>query len=156
MYCASCGSAVPASVSYCNRCGAKVGAKGEGAGAWSSLSPNLIVCAMAVVFFPGIAAFFAMLMLMKNGAGGFDPIIFVAAALTFLLLVGVELALFWLLVSGRREARKAAAAASSKEHAAQSLAGANTHSLPEPASSVTEHTTRTFDPLPVERRTPSS
>ena len=154
MYCASCRSAVPASVSYCNRCGAKVGAKGEGG--WSSLSPNLIVGAMALVFFPGISAFCALLMLMKNGPGGLDPVILVAAALTFLLLVGVELALFWLLVSGRREARKAAAAASSKEHAAQRLAGANTHSLPEPAASVTEHTTRTFDPLPVERRTPSS
>lgn len=156
MYCPSCGSAVPAAVSYCNRCGAKVSAKGEGAGAWASLSPNLVVCAMAVVFFPGIAAFFALLMLMKNGPGGFDPMILVAAALTFLLLVGVELALFWLLVSGRREARKAAAAESAKEHATKGLAGARAPSLPEPTSSVTEHTTRTFDPLPVERRTPSS
>lgn len=151
MYCSSCGAPVAQSLSYCNRCGAKVGgAKGDGRP--TELSLDHLVAAVAAVFVFGLAAFVGLLALMKEGVG-FNPVILVAAALSFLLTVVVEAVLVWLLLSGRRRARREEAAAPRpEEQTTRELGGAQARSLPEGVPSVTEHTTRAFDPVRVERK----
>lgn len=153
MYCSSCGAAMAQNLSYCNRCGAKAGgAQAGGAGRQSSeLSPNALLSAIAAVFVFGLAAIVGLMALMKEGVG-FNPVILVAAMLSFVLIIAVESLLVWLLLSGRRGGGRAGAAARLNEHATAALGEAPARSLPEPTSSVTEHTTRAFDPAYVERK----
>lgn len=148
MYCSSCGSAVAEGLDYCNRCGAKVGGDKS-----AELSPNLILNAIAVVFIAGLGAIIALLVLTKQPVG-FDPIMLAAATFSFLLLIVVETVLFWLLFSSRRAPKKAGAAAAErlKARATKELEEARSLSLPEPLPSVTDHTTRTLEPLYRERK----
>lgn len=150
MYCSSCGAAVPPNLSYCNRCGAKVsGATAGGADRSAELSPNALLNAMTAVFVFGLAAVVGLMALMR-GEGGSNPIIIAAAMLSFVLMFLVEAILVWLLLSGRRAARKAAERL--KEYTTRELGEARARALPEPVPSVTEHTTRAFEPIPVERK----
>lgn len=154
MYCSSCGSAVPQSLTYCNRCGAKVsGAKADGGGP-SELSPNALLNVVAAVFVFGLAAFVALMALMKQG-NGFHPVILVAAMLSFILTLIIEAALIWLLFKSRRGAKAAGAAERLKEQTTRELGEAQERLLPEPLTSVTDHTTRTFDPVYHERKSKS-
>jgi len=146
MYCSACGSAVSQNLSYCNRCGAKVG----GGGKAPELSLNHLVTAITFVFIVGLGAVIALMALMGNGAS-FNPIVLVAAALTFLMLFVVEGFLMYLLLKGRRRA-EGAAAVRPTEQTTRELGESPARSLPEPTSSVTEHTTRTFDPVYSERK----
>lgn len=139
-------------MSYCNRCGAKVlGAEANGANKPAELSPNVLVIAIAAVFVFGLTAIFGLMALMK---GGTDPIILAAAMLSFLLTLLVEVVLIWLLLSGRRSAKEKEVAATErlKEHTTKELVEAQARALPEPLPSVTEHTTRTLDPVYGERK----
>jgi hypothetical protein len=147
MYCSACGSAVSQNLSYCNRCGAKVGGGGNKA---SELSLNHLVTAITFVFIVGLGAVIALMALMGNGAS-FNPIVLVAAALTFLMLFVVEGFLMYLLLKGRWRAGVAAAGRLT-EQTTRELGESPARSLPEPTSSVTEHTTRTFDPAYSERK----
>lgn len=152
MYCSSCGAAMAQNLSYCNRCGAKAGGAQDGAGGrQSELSPNALLKAIAAVFVFGLAAVVGLMALMKEGVG-FNPVILVAAMLSFVLTIAVEAVLVWLLLSGRRGGGRAGGAARLNEHATAALGDAPARSLPEPTSSVTEHTTRAFDPAYVERK----
>lgn len=151
MYCSSCGSAVPPNLSYCNRCGAKVvGANVDGVNR-QELSPNLLVRAVAAVFLAGLAAFVGLIALTKEGVG-FNPVVLAAAMLSFVLTFLVEVVLFWLLLRGRKGAKRAAAAERLTEQTTKELSEAQARVLPEPTSSVTEHTTRAFDPVYSERK----
>ena len=153
MYCSACGSAVPLNLSYCNRCGAKVGgAKAEGGNRPSELSPNSLLNMVGAVFVFGLAAFVALMALMKQG-NGFNPVILVAATLCFLLTFVIEAVLIWLLLKSRKGATRPVAAADSPEgQTTKGLGDAQERLLPEPLPSVTEHTTRAFDPVHRERK----
>ena len=151
MYCSSCGSAVPQNLSYCNRCGAKVGGgKAEAAGKPAELSSDSLLNVVAAIFVVGIGAIVFLMALIKDGP--VNPFIVAAAVLIFVLMILVEGVLLGLLVGRNRSAKKAAAALS-KEQTTRELNAAQERVLPEPAPSVTEHTTRTFDPVYSERKT---
>jgi len=83
------------------------GASVDGGNGPAELSPNLIVCAIAVVFFAGMTATFALMSVMKRG-GGVDPIVLAAAVLSFGLMFLIEAVLMWMLVRGRKGGRAAA------------------------------------------------
>jgi uncharacterized membrane protein YvbJ len=154
MYCSSCGSAVPQNLSYCNRCGAKAGGgKADAAGRPTELSPDSLLNVVAAIFVVGIGAIVFLMALIKDGP--VNPFILAAAMLIFALVILVEGVLLGLLVSRNRSAKKAAAAAAalSQEQVTKELNAAQARVLPEPAPSVTEHTTRTFDPVYSERKT---
>ena len=89
--------------------------------------------------------------LMQND-GGFNPFILATAMLSITLMVVVESVLIWLLLSSRRRAKKSGAADSSVERTTKELEEAEARLLTEPMPSVTEHTTRNFDPIYVERK----
>jgi hypothetical protein len=151
MYCSSCGTAAVQDLSYCNRCGAKVGGANAVGDRPSELSPNSLLKAIGGVFFVGLAAFVALIALMKDGAG-FIPVVLAAAVLSFALTFVVEAVLLWLLLRGRRVASEAGGNVRPKGQTTKELGEARARELPEPMPSVTEHTTRAFDPVLVERK----
>lgn len=154
MFCPACGASVQQNLSYCNRCGAKVGgAPAEGAGRSAELSPNLILAVIGVVFAVGLGSFLSLLALMKQG-DGINPIIFVGAGLSFLAMIVLEAVLLWLLLRGRKSAPRASVAAPPNEQTTRELAEAQARLLPDPLPSVTEQTTRAFEPLPRARKSP--
>ena len=146
MYCSSCGTAAIAGLSYCNRCGAELGAKEPGANKLSELSPGLVVWAIVAVTFVGLGSIIALLALLKQSPE-FAGVIMGFSALSFLLVLAAEIVFIWLLLrpkTGKREARDLTQVTGT---ALKELGMAQGGVLPEPARSVTEHTTRTLEPV---------
>ena len=153
MYCSSCGSAIPQNLNYCNRCGAKVnGEKGGGLARPGELLPVSLVNAMAAVFIVGLGAVIGLMAVMKKVVG-FDPgIILAVTAFSLLLMLLVEGVLIRLLLNGKRGARAAGGGGWRLEgRATQEIGEAQARILPDPVPSVTEHTTRAFEPIHGER-----
>ena len=152
MYCSSCGVAVTPGLSYCNYCGEKLsGAKGDDAGESSELKPGLLVSAMVVVFMFGLVAI-AVLMGMMKAILHFDQgLILAFAVLCFLIMLSLEGVFLRLLLRRERGAQKAAERVLMKGQATKELDAVHVGVMPEPRSSVTEHTTRAFAPIHTER-----
>ena len=154
MYCSSCGSAVSPGLGYCNRCGAKLGgSRGEGTAKSAEVPPATLVGAIVTVFIFGLGAIIGLLAVMKN-VFEFSPGLIIAfTLLSFALMIAVEVVFVWMLLRRTGVAKKAGDAGPSKKRATSELDAARARALPEPVPSVTEHTTRTFEPLYVERKT---
>ena len=154
MYCSSCGSAVSPSLDYCNRCGAKLGGvRGEGAAKPAEVSPEYLVRAIVFVFVFGLGAIIALLAVMRK-VFDFNPGLIIAfTLLSFALMTAVEAVFVWMLLRRTGVAKQAGDAGPSKKWTTSELDAARARELPEPVPSVTEHTTRAFDPLYVERKT---
>ena len=153
MYCSTCGVAVSQGLSFCNYCGAKLGGvKGEDAGRPSEIKPELLVSAMVGLFILGLVAIAVLIGVLKAVAGFDLPFLLAATMFSFLLMLVVEGVLIGLLLKGRKAARRADDAVRPKEQTTRELGDAQARALPEPVPSVTEHTTRTFDPVYSERR----
>ena len=138
MYCSKCGSAVSPNLTYCNHCGAKLnGAKGD------NITKNLLFFMTAVfVFGLGAIIFLMMALKMVFGSENMGLIIFFTL-LSFLIMLGVEGVFIWMLLSRKKDAKEAA----------KELSETKARLLPEPAFSVTEHTTRTLDTVDRDRQT---
>jgi hypothetical protein len=146
MYCSSCGAAAIAGLSYCNRCGAELAAKEPGANKLSELSPGLVVCAIVAVTFVGLGSIIALLALLKQSPE-FAGVIMGFSALSFLLVLAAEIVFIWLLLRPKTGKKEAGDLTQHKGPALKELRMAHERVLPEPASSVTEHTTRTLEPV---------
>jgi type III secretory pathway component EscV len=72
--------------------------------------------------------------------------------LSFLIMLSLEGVLIWRFLRHNRGAKATGDAAPSKEQATKELDAAQARALPEPVPSVTEHTTRTFEPIYNERK----
>lgn len=153
MYCSSCGAAVAQGLSYCNFCGAKLGgAEGVGAVKSPDVKPELLVSAMVAVFVLGLLAI-AVLVGVMRAVAGFDlPFLLAATVVSFALMLLVEGVLIGLLLKGRRGSKEAVGAVRPKEQTTKDLGEAKARALPEPLPSVTEHTTRTLEPVYGERQ----
>ena len=156
MFCQSCGTALTKGLTYCNRCGARV----VSPGLTKAQNDNLaqVVCVLA--FFSttvtlgglGIVYFLVRQLLLM----GFEQSRIVVVTF-FCLLAVVGLAALLLTHMSRAlnvflhpGAGQGAEAAETPE-----LTGRQTAQIEaprEPVSSVTDHTTRTFDPVYQERR----
>jgi len=151
MYCPSCGTEAPEERSYCNRCGANlrpVANQSAGPPARSVGATWAISMAVAAVTLVGFASIFSLVMALvtrgiKLSEGGM-------ALVSFALLV--ILAIDWLLIrqlphlTAKRQAPDEAADTAPK----RTLSEKPVAQIPaprEPATSVTEHTTRTFEPV---------
>ena len=157
MYCSSCGSVVAQNLNYCNRCGAKVsGAKVDGIDKpVESPSEPLIINAIAAVFIVGLGAIIGLMAVMKKVVG-FDPgIILAVTVFCFMLMLVVEGVLMRSLLKGKRDAREAGDTGDTgrlNEQTTKELGEAQAQMLSEPVPSVTEHTTRSFEPVYIERQ----
>jgi putative copper export protein len=151
MYCSSCGVAIASKLTYCNHCGARQNnEKTDNLVKTTELRyDSFIMSAMVGLFVLGLIATSVLLGVMKAVLNfQFGPLL-VFAFMSFLLLIGIEGILISRLFRRRTDKLKNAAEGTipiTKELEAQSRI-AN-----EPVSSVTDHTTRTLDPIYNERR----
>jgi len=150
MYCSSCGSAVPPGLSYCNRCGTDLRAKDPAAGEHWGASGNSLVGGMVGVTLIGFIAVLS-LMKMKGVNPANDGLLNGFAALAFLSFVLIDALFAWLLLRSKKSPSQKIDASQLKEVIRAELHAAQTSGRPEPASSVTDHTTRTLDPVPLKR-----
>ena len=153
MYCSSCGVAVAQGLSYCNHCGAKLnGAKGDSVIKSSEVKPEKLVEMLVAVFVCGLGAIAVLIGVMKAVAGFDLSIILAVTIFSFVLMLIVEGVLIWLLLNGKRRAKEAGDAERLKGQKTKELGEAQARGLAEPVPSVTEHTTRAFEPIYSERK----
>ena len=152
MYCSSCGVAVAQNLSYCNYCGAKLGgANDDELTSVPYVKPGLLVSAMVGLFILGIPAI-TLLVGMLKAVGRFgDGIVLAVTLFSFLILLSIEGVLLRLLFGGKR-GKKAVDPERLKEQTTRELVETQQRTLPGPGPSVTEHTTRAFDPVYRERK----
>jgi len=152
MYCSSCGGTVAQGLSYCNHCGARLSG-GEGDNVISSgVKPEKLVEMMGAVFICGLVAIAILIGVLKEVADFDLPFLLATGMLSFLLMFVVEGVLIGLLLKGRRGSKGRADGERRKEQTTRELGEAQAQVLPEPVPSVTEHTTRSFDPVYGERK----
>lgn len=153
MYCSSCGGAVAQGLSFCNYCGAKLGgAKDDNVVRSSEVKPELLVSAMVGLFILGLVAIAVLVGVLKAVAGFDLPLLLAATTFSFLLMFVVEGVLIGLLLRRRKGAKGAGDAGRLKGQTTKELVEAQARVLPEPVPSVTEHTTRTLEPVYSERK----
>ena len=145
MYCSACGVTVLQGLSYCNHCGAKLA--GEKVTRSSEVKTESLVWAMVSVLVFGFVAIVFLMMAMKMVGLNVGQIL-AFMILSFLIMLLVEGVFTWQLLVRKRGAGDTALA---KDQTTKELDAAQARLLPEHMPSVTEHTTRTFDPIFVER-----
>lgn len=151
MYCSSCGAAIASNLTYCNHCGAKQSnEKTDSLVKTTELRyDSFIMSVMVGLFVMGLIATSVLLGVMKSVLQfPFGPLV-AFALLSFLILIGIEGILISRLFRRRTDKPKTAAEGTfniTKELEAQSRL------VNEPVSSVTDHTTRTLDPIHSERK----
>lgn len=140
MFCPSCGTPVTLELSYCNRCGANL-KKEDGQSPTDALLDGIF---WTTVF--GLGLIFGGVALMK--AKGVRDLLIVAymilSSLAFLGIYGMHVWLFFRLTRG---AKQASTLAQGEKFETKELEAAEARALPEPTPSVTENTTRSFEPL---------
>jgi uncharacterized paraquat-inducible protein A len=153
MYCSSCGAAIGQDLSYCNRCGAKSGeTKSESLNKTGELFPDSLIWAIVSVFVVGLGCMIALMAMMKQLLNLDNQIILTVTLLGFLLMLVIESAFIWKLLRRKNVEKQASDAALPDAHATKELNAASERMLHEPLPSVTEHTTRSFEPLYRDRK----
>ena len=152
MYCSSCGASVVQGLSYCNFCGAKLsGEKGDRLIKPSEVRPETLVVGMVAVLVFGFVAITFLMMAMKMVGLNVGQIL-AFTILSFLMMLLVEGVFIWQLLRRKRGAEETGDTVLSKEQATKELEAAQARVLPEAMPSVTEHTTRSFEPIYRERK----
>ena len=157
MYCSSCGAAVPKDLSYCNHCGARLNvAKVEDAGKPAELFPDSLIWAIVSVFVVGIGSVIGLIAVMKN-YGLNDGLVLAFASLILVMMLAIEGVFIGLLFSRRKGSKLVGETemldGRRKQQTTRELEAAQPQALPGPLSSVTEHTTRAFEPIYTKRKT---
>jgi len=152
MYCSSCGVAVAQGLSYCNYCGAKLnGVKGDKVSKSSEVKPEMLVAAMVFVFVFGLVAITFLMFIMKDALDLTAGQILPFTLLSFLIMLLIEGVCVRLLLRRKRGSEEAGDTVLSKAQGTKELDATQARVLPEPLPSVTEHTTRAFEPVYNER-----
>jgi len=149
MYCSACGVAAPQGLSYCNHCGAKLNAE-RGEGKSSELRPEFLVSAMVGAFVLSLFGLSLLMLVMKSVLT--EPFVIAITMLSFTLLFFLEGVLLWLLLRRTRIGKAGRDAGAPSEQTTKELDAARARALPEGVPSVTEHTTRAFEPIYTERK----
>ena len=152
MYCSSCGASIAQGLIYCNYCGAKLrGEKGDSLIKSSEVKPASLVWGMVAVLVFGFVAITFLMMAMKMVGLNVGQIL-TFTILSFLIVLLVEGVFIWQLMRRRHGAEEIGDSALSKEQAKKVFEAAQARVLPEAMASVTEHTTRSFEPIYRERK----
>jgi hypothetical protein len=152
MYCSYCGVAVTPGLSYCNYCGEKLsGAKSDSIIKSPEVRPETLVAAMVFAFVFGLGAITVLMGVMKAVLHFEVGQILAFTLLSFLIMLSLEGVFIRLLLRRKRGAEEAGDSVLLKGQATRELDAAQARVLPEPMPSVTEHTTRAFDPIYPER-----
>jgi uncharacterized membrane protein len=153
MYCSSCGVAVAQNLTYCNFCGAKLNdEKSDGRDKGTQLRYESFVMVMIVGLFVfglvAISMFAGVMKVMLNFDYG--PLV-AFASLSFLIMIALEGVLISRLFSRKHKTDNLPGKSSTAFHITKELE-AQSRLTAEPVSSVTDHTTRTLDPVYSERK----
>lgn len=151
MYCSSCGAPGTPGLSYCNRCGTELAVKGLRS-TKSDQPPESLIWAIVSVSVGGLAILIGLMAMLKDVLHFNTGLIVLFSLLSFLLLLGAEGVLIWLMLRSKRYTKKADARIQLATPATKALGVEQVKALPEPALSVTEHTTRTLEPVYRERQ----
>ena len=152
MYCSSCGVAVVPGLTYCNYCGEKlIGAKSDSIIKSPEVRPETLVAAMVFTFVFGLGSITVLMGVMKAVLHFEVGQILAFTLLSFLIMLSLEGVFIRLLLRRNRGAEEAGDTVLLKAQATRELDAAQARVLPEPMPSVTEHTTRAFDPIYPER-----
>jgi hypothetical protein len=114
------------------------------------VKPELLVSAMVMVFVFGLVAIAVLMVVTKEVLGNMGQVLFFTL-LSFLIMLSIEGVIIRLLLRRKRETEEAGDTTRLKGQATKELDAAQARALPEPVSSVTEHTTRAFEPIYNER-----
>jgi hypothetical protein len=152
MYCSSCGVAVTAALTYCNYCGERLsGAKRDSIIKSPEVRPETLIGAMVFTFVFGLGAITVLMGVMKAVLHfDYGPIV-AFTLLSFLIMLSLEGVIVRLLFRRQHRAEEEGDTAPLNGQATRELDAAQARVLPEPIPSVTEHTTRAFDPSYPER-----
>ena len=163
MYCQACGAEVSEGMSYCNRCGAKLKPVSDEVAVVSSQPPVRVTpgaawamaAAVALITIVGFGLAFSLVMVFVEKGLSLDEgrlAVIMTLIVSVLLIDWLLLRQFTRLTSGKGQAADDATLKPEKkklsEKAVPQLAAPR-----EPLASVTEHTTRTFDPVYRDRGT---
>ena len=152
MYCSSCGVAVTPGLTYCNYCGEKLSrAKSASIIKSPEVKPETLVAAMVFAFVFGLGAITVLMGVMKAVLHLEVGLILFFALLSFLVMLSLEGVFIRLLFRRQRVAEETGDTVLLKGQATRELDAAQARGLPESMPSVTEHTTRAFDPIYPER-----
>jgi hypothetical protein len=152
MYCSSCGGKVAPGLSYCNQCGVKLnGATGDRPHQTTGLRAESLVWAMVAVLVFGFIAIVFLMMAMKMVGLNIGQIL-AFTILSFLIMLVVEGVFITQLLYRKRGGEDTVDTAISRKETTKELDAAHALQLPEAMPSVTEHTTRTLQPIYSERK----
>ncbi|MFL6216550.1 MAG: hypothetical protein ACJ74J_21885 [Blastocatellia bacterium] len=140
MYCPSCGEQATPGLSYCKQCGAEL----SGKTGMSERSSAFFAAAMVGVFVFGLVAIAGLIAVMKACQLN-EGLINGFAGLAFLMMVIIEAIFIRLLLRSTLGKRESSGQARSQRTTNE--LDVPPQALPAPAMSVTEHTTRTLEPI---------
>ena len=152
MYCSTCGVNVAQGLSYCNYCGAKVEEKSSSVSKSSEVRPEFLIASMMALFMFGLLAITILMGMMKSVLGLPVERVLGFASLPFLLMLLLEGVCLRLLLRRKRDTEATSANALLNEQTTKELNRAEERLLSEPVPSVTDHTTRTLEPVYNERK----
>jgi hypothetical protein len=149
MYCSACGVAVTQGLAYCKNCGGKL--PREESGKMVEAKPENIISMMVATFVMGLFAITGLMAVLK-GVLHFEygPLMAITM-LSFLIMISLESVFVRLLFRGRQNRQSISLSFSDGRPTTRQLE-AQTQFTIEPLGSVTEHTTRAFDPVLNERK----
>lgn len=152
MYCPTCGVAVPETLSYCNHCGAKLIASTDNRIVTTrEVKPDFLVSSMVNTFVFGLLAIAVLLGVMKSVLALDVGQILFFAALSFLVMLILEGVFVLLLFRRNHGDEKRARTEALPGQTTKELGGPQAQALREPLSSVTDNTTRAFEPIYTDR-----
>lgn len=145
MYCPSCGVALAQGLRFCNYCGARLNSSNPGAEP-REVKPEALIGAMAVVFIFGLAATSLLILLLSESVHLQPGQIMGFAGFSLLIIAALEAVFITLLFRRRPRTKETNEPGQLQKPVTKEL-----HAMPdkisEPVPSVTEHTTRAFDPI---------
>jgi predicted nucleic acid-binding Zn ribbon protein len=145
MYCSFCGTALTPGLSYCSRCGAELNEKGRSVTSFKEVES--LVWAIVVVTVVGLGGIIGLMAVMKEALHFNDNLIVAFSLLFFLTFLAVDGAFLSLLLRSEVGAGFPERFPQTRIPSTNDLGEPRPSALAEPASSVTEHTTRTMDPV---------
>ncbi|HTG91937.1 MAG TPA: hypothetical protein VL866_05085 [Pyrinomonadaceae bacterium] len=145
MYCSSCGGAIARGLSYCNHCGAKLNTS-ENLQETREVRPNQLVIWMVATFIFGTAVITMLMGVMRVILGLNVEAVLVFGTVPFLLMLILE-AVFIRLLLRNPATSDTKNKTLAKRQETNELDAARPRVLPEPIPSITEHTTRAFEPV---------
>ena len=150
MYCSSCGVAVAQGVTYCNYCGAKL-PRDQGKTP-REVKPETLVTMMVATFVMGTFVITLLLGMLRAVLHlEFGPMMGIAM-LSFLMMFVLEGVFIKLLFASRGSSERVDDRILPKRPGTTRELDEARYPAIEPAASVTEHTTRIFDPVLSDRK----